>query len=149
MPQRDGLSNKRFRSLFEPKAAVANDTAIVSAIIDTLGYDAVSLVFQTGTNADADMTATVLVEEGDDSGLSDAAAVADDDMVSQTPGTAAETAAAFGFADDNEVRAVGYIGSKRYVRVTVTPANNLGNQFLAGLAILEGKSPAFATLASA
>lgn len=145
---RDGLSNKRIRPLIAPGAAVTDTTAIVSSIIDCLGYDAVTLAFITGTNADADATATVLLEEGDVSNLSDAAAVADADMVSMTNGTAPETAAAFTFADDAETRALGYIGNKRYIRLTVTPVANTGNQFLAGVAILEGKTPGVANLAA-
>lgn len=145
---RDGLSNKRIRPLIAPAAAVIDNTAFVSSIIDCQGYDAVTLAFITGTNADADATATVLLEEGDNSALSDAAAVADADMVSQANGTAPETAAAFTFADDAETRAIGYVGSKRYIRLTVTPVNNTGNQFLAGIAILEGKTPGVSQLAA-
>lgn len=143
---RDGLSNKRILPLIAPAAAVTDNTAFVSSIIDVQGYDSVTLAFITGTNADADATATVLLEESDASNMSGQNSVADEDMVSMTPGTAPETAAAFTFADDAETRAIGYIGNKRYIRLTVTPASNTGNQFLAGVAILEGKSPANATL---
>jgi hypothetical protein len=83
----------------------------VSSIIDCQGYDSVTLAIVTGTNADADATVTALLEEGDVSNLSDAAAVADADMVSQTAGTAPEAAASYTFADDAETRAVGYIGT--------------------------------------
>ena len=145
---RDGLSCKRIRPLIAPAAAVTDNTATVSSIIDCQGYDKVTLVVVTGTNADADATATVLLEEGDASNLSDNTAVADADMVSMTAGTAPETAAAFTFADDAETRAIGYLGSKRYIRLTVTPSANTGNQFLAGIAILEGKAPAVNQLAA-
>src|SRR5687768_7169140 len=126
---RDGLSNTRIRPLIAPAAAVTNDTATVSSIIDVQGYDKVTLAFVTGTNADADATVTALLEEGDASNLSDAAAVADADMVSQTNGTAPEAAGSYTFADDGEARAIGYIGIKRYIRLTLTPANNTGNHF--------------------
>lgn len=144
---RDGISTKRFRPLIAPTAAITDNTAIVSSIIDCLGYDSVSLAIVTGTNADADATAVVLLEEGDVSNLSDNAAVADADMVSMTNGTAPETAAAFTFADDGETRVIGYLGTKRYIRLTVTPAANTGNQYLAGIAILEGKTPGVSQLA--
>src|SRR6188768_1597806 len=107
---RDGLSKLRIRPLIAPVAAITDNTAIVSSIIDTLGYDEVTLVVVTGTNADADATVTALLEEGDVSNLSDAAAVADADMVSMTAGTAPEAAASYTFADDAETRAIGYIG---------------------------------------
>ena len=35
------------------------------------------------------------------------------------------------------------------LRLTLTPANNTGNHFVAGVAILGGKTPAFATTAPA
>jgi len=145
---RDGLSLKRIRPLIVPVAAVTNDTATVSSIIDCQGYDAVTLVYVTGTNADADATVTALLEEGDNSALSDNTAVADADMVSMTAGTAPEAAGSYTFADDGETRAIGYLGSKRYIRLTLTPANNTGNHFVAGVAILEGKTPGVNQLAA-
>lgn len=117
--------------LFVPKAAVADDTAQVSAIIDTRGYGSVEFILQNGANADADATFAVLVEDGDASNLSDNAAVADAELL----GT--EALAAFTFADDGECRKIGYIGNKRYVRLTVTPTGNTGGTlFLAGVAVL-------------
>jgi hypothetical protein len=117
--------------LIAPVAARTDNTAIVSAIIDTLGFQACELVIVTGTNTDANATFAVLVEDGDASNLSDAAAVADDFLV----GT--EAGAGFTFADDVECRKIAYRGSKRYVRMTVTPSgNDSGNIFLAGVAIL-------------
>ena len=143
---RDGLSNKRIRPLIAPAAAVTDTTATVSNIIDCQGYDSITLAWVTGTNADADATVTVLLEESDASNMSGNTAVADEDMVSMTPGTAPETAAAYTFADDGESRAIGYLGIKRYIRLTLTPVANTGNHFVAGVAILEGKSPSVATL---
>src|SRR4051812_33066659 len=102
---RDGLSCKRIRPLIEPKAAIVDNTATVSSIIDCQGYDAVTLVIVTGTDADADATFTALLEEGDVSNLSDNAAVADADMVTMTAGTLPEAAASYTFADDFETRA--------------------------------------------
>lgn len=115
---------------------VTDDTAQVSQIIDRQGYESLTFVLGIGTLADANATFAVLVEEGDDSGLSDAAAVADADLISQTVGTAPETAAGFQFDDDDEVRKIGYVGNKRYVRLTVTPSGNTGNADIAAVAIL-------------
>ncbi|RWO08265.1 MAG: hypothetical protein EOS15_29855 [Mesorhizobium sp.] len=128
---RDLMNNIHTVPLIVPVAARTDNTAIVSSIIDTLGYESCTLVLVTGTNTDADATFTVLVEDGDNSSLTDNAAVAD----AQLLGT--EALAGFTFADDNECRKIGYVGSKRYVRMTVTPANNAaGNIFLAGVAVL-------------
>lgn len=131
MASRDLHNNIHTVPLIVPVAARTDDTAIVSSIIDTAGYESCELVIVTGTNTDADATFAVLVEDGDASNLSDNAAVAD----AQLLGTEAQ--AGFTFADDNECRKIGYVGNKRYVRVTVTPSGNgAGNIFLAGVAIL-------------
>jgi hypothetical protein len=116
--------------LFEPKAASTDNTAFVSSIIDTAGYESCTLVIVTGTDADADATFAVTMEHGDDSALADTAAPATTDLL----GTLAQ--AGYTFANDYKTRKLGYVGSKRYVRMTVTPTNNTGNVFLAGVAIL-------------
>lgn len=113
-----------------PVAALNNaDTAYVSQILDVQGYDSAEFIILIGANTDANATFAVLVEESNDSGMSGATAVADKDLL----GT--EAAAGFVAAtDDNEVRKIGYIGSMRYVRVTITPSgNNSGDAFVAGV----------------
>lgn len=128
---RDQMNSLHFVPLIAPVAARTDNTAIVSAIIDRLGYESVTFAIVTGTNTDANASFAVLVEDGDNSGLSDNAAVADDFLV----GT--EALAGFTFADDVECRKVGYVGQKRYLRVTITPTgNDSGNIFLAGIAVL-------------
>lgn len=111
-------------------ATVTDTTAVVSGIVDRQGYDSLTFLIAAGTLADADATFTVLVEEGDDSGLSDAAAVADTDLL----GT--EALAGFTYADDGEARKIGYKGHKRYIRCTVTPAANTGSAPIAIIPVL-------------
>ena len=108
----------------------AGTTALVGQIIDKKGFESLTYVIATGSIADADATFTVLLEEGDNSALSDAAAVADADLL----GT--EVLAAFQFDDDNETRKLGYIGSKRYTRLTITPVANASAAVIAAVAIL-------------
>jgi hypothetical protein len=110
--------------------SVADNTAAVSAIIDRRGYDSLTFAIATGDIADANATFTVLVEHGDASNLSDAAAVADADLL----GT--EAGASFQFDDDNETRKIGYTGTKRYVRLTITPAGNASAALMSAVAIL-------------
>lgn len=112
--------------------SVADNTAQVSQIIDTANRAGLEFHIAAGAIADADVTFTVLVEHGDQANLSDAAAVDDADLI----GT--EVLAAFQFDDDNEVRKIGYRGSKRYVRLTITPANNASGALLAVTAVLGG-----------
>jgi len=110
--------------------SVADDTAEVGEIIDRQGFQSLEYVIAIGSVADADATFAVLLEEGDESDLSDAAAVADGDLL----GT--EAAAGFQFDDDNEVRKLGYKGVKRYTRLTITPANNASAALFGAVAVL-------------
>lgn len=97
--------------------SVADNTAQVSEVLDMKGAHAAALIIATGSIADADATFAVLIEDSDASG-SGFAAVSDDNLI----GT--EALAGFQFDDDNECRKIGYIGSKRYVRATITPTGN-------------------------
>ena len=109
---RDLLTKILVKRVLSP-VSVADNTAQVGQVIDRQGYDSATFVILTGSIADADATFTVLLEESDASG-SGFSAVADNDMLTQASGTAPETAAAFQFDDDNEVRKIGYVGMKRY-----------------------------------
>ena len=132
---RDMTTGVQVKRAISP-VSVADNTAQVSQIIDRQGYQALTFLIATGSLADADATFAVLVEHGEAANLSDAAAVADDMLLSQLAGTAPETAASFQFDDDNEVRKIGYVGDKRYVRLTITPANNASAGLIAALALL-------------
>ncbi|MBK6920624.1 MAG: hypothetical protein IPH07_24700 [Deltaproteobacteria bacterium] len=126
---RDGISNINPKPVIAPQVATDN-TALVGAIIDGAGYESVTYMIQTGTLADADATFVVLLEDGDESDLSDNAAVADAYLI----GT--EALAGFAFSDDGECRKLGYKGLKRYTRLTVTPANNTGNAPVSAMCVL-------------
>lgn len=124
----DTLHNQvKYSRGISPVAAVTNDTAFVSQILDTANFGSAEFIWIAGSIADADVTFTLLVEHGDDASLTDAAAVDDVHLL----GT--EASAAPLLSSDNKVGKIGYIGPKRYVRVTITPANNTGNIFLAGI----------------
>lgn len=125
---RDLMNNVHVVMGRAPAAAVTDNTAMAFSSVDLRGYDSATIVILHGTNADADATYTVLVEESDDN--SSFSAVADADLI----GT--EILAGFQFDDDGEPRKIGYRGAKRYIKCTVTPANNTGNAFVAGCYIL-------------
>ena len=127
---RDIHNNLHVRRGISPAAAVVDNTPFVSQIADLLGYEAAEFIILTGALADADATFTTLVEHGDAANLSDAAAVPDDQLIGL------ESQASFTFADDDKVFKIGYRGPKRYTRVTVTPAANTGNAFVAGVWVL-------------
>lgn len=125
---RDLHNNIDVKRGLSPVAAGTDNTAYVSQILDTKDLLAAEFVLMIGANTDADATFTVLFEDGDASNLSDHAAVADKFLLGL------ESEASFTYDDDNECRKIGYIGDKRYVRVTVTPANNgAGNIYMAGV----------------
>ena len=109
---------------------VADNTAQVGAIISRLGAQSVTYIINTGVLADADATFAVKLEEGNAANLSDAAVVADID----TLGT--QTGESFTFAADGACFKLGYIGTKQYTRLTITPANNTGAAPMSAIAIL-------------
>lgn len=116
--------------------SVADTTAQVSEIIDTAGFGGLEFFILIGSVADADATFQVLVEDGDDSGLSDAAAVDDAYLLGIEGVAATPTGASFRYDSDNKVTKIGYIGPKRYVRLTITPAANASAALMAVLALL-------------
>lgn len=121
MISQDILSRIEVVKVFAPYDETGN-TAMVGAIIDHSQYLGGFYALLSGVLADAAATWTPLLEEGDDSALSDAAAVADADLLPS--GTGQEAAAAFTQASDGLVKTLGYAGIKRYSRLTNTPANN-------------------------
>ena len=126
---RDTYHNIGLKPVIAP-VVVSDNTAQVGAIVDSAGYNSVTYAILTGTLADADATFTVLLEEGNAANLSDGGAVADVDLL----GT--EALASFIFSDDGVARKLGYIGNKRYTRLTVTPAGNSGSAPIAAVALL-------------
>ena len=128
---RDLFNEIEILRLISPDEGAGSDTAKVSQIIDLANKNGCVFAIATGTLVDSDATFTVLVEDGDASDLvADGAAVADAYLI----GT--ESGASFTFTHDNAVRKIGYIGPKRYVRLTITPANNTGAWDIGAIAIL-------------
>lgn len=121
MTHRDGMHDDRMVLALAPVSEGGN-TPLVSGIVNTQGFDALTFYIASGVLGDAGAQFVTLLEHGDDSGLSDAAAVDDIDMLPQ--GTGQEAAASFTEANDGILRRLGYIGNKQYVRLTITPANN-------------------------
>jgi len=128
----DLMNNIDVKRVISP-VSVADTTAQVGTVVDGQGFGSVTYLIATGSIADADATCTVLLEESDASG-SGFAAVADADLL----GT--EVLAGFQFDDDNECRKLGYIGSKRYTRLTITPVANASAALLCAVAVLSSPS---------
>jgi hypothetical protein len=128
---RDLASNIDVRPVIAP--AANNDlgtTPLVGTVIDRLGFNSLVYAIVAGTLSDANATYVVLLEESDEAG-SGFAPVADEHM------TGTEAAAGFTYANDGVTRKLGYRGSKRYTRLTITPAGaDDGDSPIAAVAIL-------------
>jgi len=128
---RDFANNIAVRPVIPPAANNnLGTTPLVGTVIDRLGYESLAYAIITGTLSDADATYAVLLEESDEAGTG-FTAVADADLI----GT--EAAAGFTFANDNVTRKLGYIGNKRFSRLTINPTGaNDGNSPIAVIAVL-------------
>jgi hypothetical protein len=107
--------------------AISSNTTTAGAIIDTQAFEALEFIIQSATITDG--TYTPLVEYGDQSNLSDAAAVPDAELIST------EAAAAFVATDDNKVKRIGYIGAKRYVRLSLVSTGVTSGGTLSAVAV--------------
>ncbi len=122
-------NNIGVRTVVSPQSKTGN-TAIVGSIIDRQGFGAVEFAISLGSITTAGTTYTALLEESDASDLSGSNAVADVDLL----GT--EALASFVDSEINTTKKLGYIGNKRYVRLTLTPAGNTGASLIGAIAIL-------------
>jgi len=104
------------------EAAITTNTTTVGEIIDTKDFGSLEYIISSGTITDG--AYALKLEEGDDSGLSDAADVATADILGDLVG--------FVDTDDDAVKRVGSIGKKRYQRLsivstgTTTGADSIG-----------------------
>lgn len=106
-----------------PAAIISANGTTTGQTIDVREYSSIEFFFQSGVITDG--TFTVTVYEGDASDMSDEAAVADADLLGTEP--------VFASTDDNVVKRVGYIGSKRYVRAKVVQAGATTGGFISCL----------------
>lgn len=107
---------------------ISTNTTTAGNEIDTQGFDSLTLLPFTGVLTDGDYT--LLIEETDESG-SGYTAVADDDL------TVTEASVSFtDDADDNVVNKIGYIGSKRFVKVSIVSTGTSSGAILGCLAVL-------------
>lgn len=108
-------------------AAIGSSTTTVGNIIDTLDYESLEFVVAMGTITDG--AYALVLEEGDDAGLSDAAAVSSDETLGALTGFVA--------TDDNTTKRVGSIGKKRYQRLSlVSTGVTTGVNMASAVAIL-------------
>lgn len=106
---------------------ITTNTTTVGAIIDTLGFESLEYFITSGTITDG--AYALKLEEGDDSGLSDAADVPAANVLGALTGFVA--------ADDDTVKRVGSVGKKRYQRLSIvsTGTTTGGTNFTATAAL--------------
>jgi hypothetical protein len=130
---KDLVSKNKHSRAVSPAAIITGNGTTVGQTIDRQGYD--SIMFAAIAGAITDGTFTVQVFESDDSGMAGESQVAAADLV--VPGTASGSTQtiALANADANTIKKIGYIGTKRYVRVKVVQAGATTGGFIAVIAI--------------
>jgi hypothetical protein len=88
----------------------SGSTVAVGNLVDLAGYNAVELVFLSGALTTGNFA--VSLDEGDNATLGDATPVDMTALLGTLP--------TFSASEDNTAKRVGYCGSKRFVRPTVT-----------------------------
>lgn len=114
-----------------PAEFVAAGFVATSAIIDTFCFGSIEFMTNTGASAPNAATYSVLVEDGDDPALADAAPVSDTFLIGGDPenGISPEEGAGWVGDEDFVIRRIGYVGKKRYLRYTVTAVGNTQSIF--------------------
>lgn len=128
---RDLHHNIEVKKVVSPQST-SDNTAIVGTVIDSAGYGAVEYVILTGAQADNNATFTVLLEDCDEVACDTTNAAVADANLFGTEAAASWTTDVYA----NTVFLLGYKGTKRYTRMTITPAANTGANFLGVTAIL-------------
>jgi hypothetical protein len=118
-----------------PQASTGASSAVIGAIIDTQGYDAIEFVLQTGTLYSGS-TWTPSLEYGNDSALADTASVATTELI----GTLAGATFVQASSGSNATKRIGYaarsVARKRYLRLTMTASSGGSSSTIGAIAVL-------------
>lgn len=106
---------------------ISTDTTTVGEVIDTLGFDSCTFVVATGAIADTNLVPAIT--ECDTSGGS-YTAVDDADLI----GT--EALATLDQDNDADTAKIGYLGSKRYVKLSLVSTSTSGANLVGAVALL-------------
>jgi len=124
------MSEFDLHSNIDDKVALDNQDittgTVVGEIIDTSGFESIEFVVQSGSINDG--TYTLILEEGDDAGLSDATVVSTDETLGVLTGFIA--------TDDDKTIRVGSMGKNRYQRLSILAASSTGVNEFSAVAIL-------------
>jgi hypothetical protein len=99
-------------------AAITSNTTTNGNIIPVADFESgVNFTIFSGDYTDG--TYDVLVEHGNDSGLSDAAAVADTELLGEDPASSTAPEAQAQISAANKIKKIGYVGAKAFVRISI------------------------------
>ena len=136
MPTRDNHSTQVVKRALVA-TAISSDTVTNGDIIDTADFD-MGIKFAFDVSAFTDGVFAISYEDGDDSGLSDAAAVDSEKII----GDALSLTAATGAADDHPGN--GLFSTRRFVRAVVTSTGTTSGATVGAVAVEAGEyNPSF------
>lgn len=104
---------------------IATDTTTSGEIIDMKGKLNIDFVIRSGVLTDGDYTA--ILQDGNDSGLSDAAIVPAANLLGSLP--------VFQLTDDQTVKRVGFFKRKRFCRLQILSDNTTSGGLLSAVAV--------------
>ena len=107
-------------------AAITTDTTTLGDIIDMKDKLALDFLVQSGTLTDG--AYVVKLEDGDDSGLGDAADIPAANLLGALP--------AFALSEDNVVKRVGFFKRKRFVRLSIVSTATSTGGTLGAIAVV-------------
>lgn len=126
-------SNIKAKAAIDPVAAGATGTT-AGRIIDRQGYGGVEFLVHYGAVSTTGSAVTVLLEEGDVTGT--LTSVADADLLGTEAGAGLAAGARTSGTGRNVVKRLGYIGTKRYLKLSFTNTGTTSVGIVAAEALL-------------
>lgn len=132
MPIKEECTKQVVLSAFENQT-ISSNTTTTGAIIDTAGYDN-GVYFAIGCNAYTDGTYTMTIQEGDDSGLSDASTVTTSQLV-----YGAYPALKAAIAEGSACAKEAVFSTKRYLRMSIVSTGVTTGADVFGVAVMNAE----------
>lgn len=105
--------------------AITSDITTVGEIIDTAGFEGLDMNVRSGVITDGSYT--TIIEDGDESNLSDAAPVSSDLIIGTLP--------AFIASEDNVTKHFGSVSKKRFQRISIVSTGTTSGGFFSATAV--------------
>lgn len=119
------LLNTLVSKMAKAAAAISTDTTTTGTVIDLQGFDSCRFDFHSATLTDG--TYVCSIQEG---------AVSDGSDAADAPASAVLGTASFAATDDNTVKSLAYVGTKRYVRIKIVSTGVTTGGTLGAIAVL-------------